>query len=328
MQLKVLQEDPFNVLSSIKPIVENLKFITISEKNLDAVSKIILEQLEKGLDDVQNHFGKTENLEDNVQLIFLEDVVNFCFWQEKGKEKWKIEFPKGYITTGGWYSLTHCFKRAIFEKLPILDPNYLENLTLRQVKYLFRGVNNIEIPLIKERLENLKEAGIVLNKKYKRQFINLLEEANFDAVKIVELILRDFPSFRDISKIGGKDIVFLKRAQICAQDFSYLSKLFKIKIKNMNILSAFADYKIPQMLRNFGVLSYEKELSEKIDNYVLIPKDSLEEIEIRAVTIWCIELIRQKLEKYNSCDIDNALWLVSQDQKNIKPYHRTYTIFY
>ena len=126
-----------------------------------------------------------------------------------------------------------------------------------------------------------------------------------------------------------KKIYFLKRAQICAQDFSYLSQKYKeLKIKNINLLTAFADYKIPQMLRKFEVIVYGKNLAKKIDNYILIPQGGREEIEIRVVTIWSIELIRQRLKKYTASEIDNALWLVSQEQDGVKPYHRTYSIYY
>lgn len=329
MKLEILQEDPLKVLSSTKPIVENLEYITINENNLGIISDIILKKLNKGLDSGDMHFGETGNFEDDIQLIFLEDVVNFCFWEEKNKPKWKVEYPKENVTTGGWYSLTKCFQRAIFEKIPLLDAEYLINLDLKKAEEIFRGVNGIQIPLLEKRLENLKEAGKVLLGKYKGKFINALEEANFDAIKLVKLLRHDFPSFNDLTNWKGQEIYFLKRAQICAQDFSYFEKQYKkLKIKSVELLTAFADYKIPQMLRKYSVISYKKELGEKIDNYVLIPAGSQEEIEIRSVTIWCIELIRQRLKKFTASEIDNALWLISQDQANVKPYHRTYTIYY
>lgn len=329
MQFRIIDQDPLQVLSSTKPIVENLKYITIPEDKLDTISKIISAQLGKGLDTADMHFGGTGNLENDVQLIFIEDVVNFCFWAEKDKPKWQIEWPKETITTGGWYSLTKCFQRAIAEKVPVLETKYLINLTFKQVKSLFRGIQKTEIPLLEKRLANLQEAGKVLEEKYGGKFINVLENAGFDAIETVKLVYKDFPSFRDIAIWNKKKIYFLKRAQICAQDFSYLdAKHPKIQIKNVDMLTAFADYKIPQMLRKYNVISYCAELAEKIDNYVLIPEGKREEIEIRAVTIWCIELIRQKLKKYTAADIDNALWLISQDQANVKPYHRTYTIYY
>lgn len=329
MDLKIIGKDPFKILYSTKQIVENLNFIEINSNKFEEICNDILSQLKVGLDPVEKHFGHANTLEKIVQLIFLEDTVNFCFWEEKGKEKWKIEWPKGHLTSGGWYSLGACFQRAMSNKIPVLDAEYMSEITEKQTEDLFEGVNNIKIPLLKERQRALQESGRVLAEKYDGQFINLLETANFDAINIIELILKDFSFFRDLLNIQGRNIYFLKRAQICVQDLSYNKSMHKkMKIKNIDILTAFADYKIPQMLRKYGLITYKKSLAEKVDNYILIPKDSREEIEIRSVTIWCIELIRQKLNEYTAGDIDNALWLISQDNKGINPYHRTYTIYY
>lgn len=330
MQFVIAQEDPFGVLSSTKTVVENLQHIIFHEDNLDRVSKIISQKLHQGLESPEAHLGTTGNFIDDIQLIFLEDTVNFCFWAEKDKRKWQIEWPKGKLSTGGWYSLIKCFQRALAKNIPIFKAEYLLGLTLDKTQLFFMGTNGAEIPLIEKRLKNLQEAGKILKEKYDGEFINALETASFDAIEIVKLLLKDFTSFRDVADLDGIKIYFLKRAQICTQDLSsYLSQHNSGKqIKNIHLLTAFADYKIPQMLIKFGVIEYKKELGRKVDNYSIIPFASRDEIEIRSSTIWSIELIRQRLKKYTAADIDNALWLISQDQTNVKPYHRTYTIYY
>lgn len=329
MRFEIKREDPLNALNSTKPIVEDLNFLSIDESKIDLISQKVAERLKAGLETLEEAFGTTANYSDDVQLIFIEDVVNFCFWAEKDKPKWNIEWPTGQITDGGWYSLKKCFERALADKIPILNADYLNNLTLAEAQKFFKGVNGIEIPLLSKRLENLIEAGTILKEKYNGHFINALEESNYDAIKLVKAIYGNFSSFRDIVNSNDKDIYFLKRAQICANDLSYLSKGGRGRtIKNLDLLTAFSDYKLPQVFRTFGAFEYSKELSEMIDNYVLIPANSRQEIEIRSATIWGVELIRQRLKKYNSCEIDNAIWLISQDQRALKPYHRTYTIFY
>ena len=240
-----------------------------------------------------------------------------------------MKSPEGEIPSGGWFSLVNCFKRAIKNKKAILNPEYLIALTLPEVREIFKGINGVDIPLVEKRLENLREVGKVLKNKFFSKFVNLLNAADYDAIKIVKSVYESFSSFKDIAHLNGKDIFFLKRAQILAQDLSYLTQKYKNRrINNLHLLTAFADYKLPQMLRKCDVIKYKDNLAKKVDSYVLIPAGSREEIEIRSVTVWCIELIRQKLEKYTAADIDNALWLISQNQTNVKPYHRTYTIFY
>jgi hypothetical protein len=67
------------------------------------------------------------------------------------------------------------------------------------------------------------------------------------------------------------------------------------ELSNLDKLTAFADYKVPQMLRKFGVLEYIPELANKIDGYKEIEAGSREEIEIRAATIWAIEEMKEVL---------------------------------
>jgi hypothetical protein len=85
MEFKILTSDSFHILSSTKKVVENLKFITINEDNLDYTTKKIIDRLEKGLDTTEMGVGNTGIYENDVQLVFIEDVVNFCFWAEKTK---------------------------------------------------------------------------------------------------------------------------------------------------------------------------------------------------------------------------------------------------
>jgi hypothetical protein len=101
----------------------------------------------------------------------------------------------------------------------------------------------------------------------------------------------------------------------------------------MDKLTAFADYKLPQVLRQLGILTYSLKLTHKVDNRILLFPGSVEEIEIRANTIWAVEVIRQQIEQLGrslkAFEIDWLLWNMGQeDTYRTKPYHRTKTIFY
>ncbi|OIP24330.1 hypothetical protein AUK11_03560 [bacterium CG2_30_37_16] len=98
-------------------------------------------------------------------------------------------------------------------------------------------------------------------------------------------------------------------------------------------LTAFADYKVPQGLKKFGILEYSPELATKVDSMIEIPKGSDEETEIRANCIWAIELVnkeaKKKFPKSNAASIDKILWFRGQKKlSDDKPYHRTKTIWY
>ena len=326
MLFDITVADPLEVLASTRRVLESAQFVEINERRLKHISKLVANKIKKGLEDASTSFGTRANGVHNAQLIFIEDAVNFCFWAEKGKEKWQIEWPEGNIVTGGWYALVKSFERSLAGSIRILDANYLSEIKLSDVQDLFRSSNGVEIPLIAERVKNLQEVGKVLSQKYDGQFINLVESAKFDAIPLVKKIYEEFSSFGDIASFEGQSVYLLKRAQIVASDLTYI---FPEKIKNADLLRGFADYKLPQIFREVGLMAYTPSLAQDIDDYKLITAGSREEVEIRSATVWSIELIRQQLEKYTSSQIDNAVWLISQDQSRVThPYHRTYTIYY
>ena len=329
MELKIVTKDPLNILSSTKLIVEKLKFIEFDFSRIDELADRIKNKIDGGFEDINTHFGANEDYEQNIKLIFMEDVANFCFWAEKDKDKWKVEWNNKKVN-GGWYGLKTCFERALANNISILDANYLSSVTEEDVKELFKSSNGIEIPLIEKRVNNLKEAGRILIDKYQGNFMNVVSKSDGNAIKLTKLIYENFPSFRDISNFEGQEVYFLKRAQICVNDINYAyQKKYNKSLDDIEELTAFADHKLPQMLRMFGVFDYSDDLAKKVDNYILIPFGNREEIEIRAATIWGVELIRQKLRVYNAAQIDNALWLMSQILSDkVKPYHRTCTIYY
>jgi len=127
---------------------------------------------------------------------------------------------------------------------------------------------------------------------------------------------------------------FHKRAQIIAADLygAFNGKKWG-RFMDMDKVTAFADYKLPQVLRHLGILHYTDALAKKIDQEILIDAGCAEEVEIRANTIQAVELIRRELAQKGkalmSFEIDWLLWNLGQDNKyRKKPYHKTLTIFY
>lgn len=327
-EFKIISGDPLKVLESTRSVLQSAKFVSIKGENIVGLAKKIQERFPQGVSMEAIGFKSTGNLENDIQRLFIENNVNFCFWAAKDEPKWQVEWPKGNIVSGGWFGLAACFDRVLAENIPILDAEYLVDISDIDGEDFFRGIGDIKIPLLRERINNLREAGKVLIQKFKGKAINIIGDSDFDAIKLVKLIINNSPSFRDISILGGKEIFFLKRAQLCPNDFNYVLEQYDKEIENLHLLTAFADYKIPQILRAEELLEYSLELAEKVDNFFEIPHDSREEIEIRAATIWAIELLRQAMPNFSARQIDNAIWLISQNQEGLKPYHRTRTIFY
>lgn len=265
--------------------------------------------------------------------MLLVDALNFCFWGEPGEPRWSVEW-RGKLWDG-YYALAAALTRAMYEDVPLADAAYLAELTADQLASVLRPASSYPtIPLFDERLANAREVGRVLLERYDGQMIHAIEAAGYDAVQLALLLARDFPSFADIAAWSDQPVPFLKRAQICVGDLhTAFGGAGYGAIQGIERLTAFADYKLPQMLRREGALVYEPELAELIADYTLIPAGSDAEVEIRAATVWAVELLRRALEekgiRQTASAIDYRIWLESQaaPPDNV-PYHRTRTIYY
>jgi hypothetical protein len=166
------------------------------------------------------------------------------------------------------------------------------------------------------------------------QFVNTIARAASSAVGLAELLAAEFPSFADVATFGGQPVYFLKRAQICACDvYGATGGEAWGNLANLEGLTAFADYKVPQVLRHLGILRYADDLAHVVDNLVPLAPGSVREVEIRAATIWAVELLRDALVERGSSlrpfEIDWHLWELGQSlPPDTRPYHRTRTWYY
>ncbi len=265
--------------------------------------------------------------EDKLHFLFVFNALSFCYW---GEPKWTIDF-EGKSHDGAW-GMIMALGRAIQEGYNILNFNYCANLSAEDFDNILKA--NTEIPLFKERLGIINEIGRIAQEKYNGHLDNLVKAANKDSQKLLNLVISDFPVFKDESAYNGQTIFFNKRAQLLVSD---IYQIFNGRgfgeLKGIESITACADYKLPQILRKFGIFVYSEELAEKIDNKIELEHNSNEEIEIRANTIWAIEFIKQIVargdHKIMSSEINDHLWLATQEKfPDDKPYHRTRTTAY
>jgi len=318
------------IIDSVKLVAENSKFVQINEQAILNFSKGVSDkELEGSEFGPETILPKTATEEQQIALAFVYNSINFCYW---GEPKWTIEINGNFYD--GSSGMLRAIKNAIENGFNLLDPKYLENLSKEDLAKILKG--NIEIPLFQERLNLLRELGKNILEKYDGAFKNVVEKAGGDAVKIVELLAKDFSKvFNDVANYQDQKVKFYKRAQLVPAHLFDLLKfgLISIPLSGYDELTAFADYKAPQLLRKFGILEYTNELASKIDNRVEIPGGSDEEIEIRANTIWAIELatkiLREKFPQANAAKVDGIFWFKGQVKSpDDKPYHRTKTIWY
>ena len=314
-----------DVLKSTKFVIENSSFVKINrEKTKELAEKWSKSELVIPGWDRNYHFF--DDSEKTCEYLFVLDSINFYFWAKEREDKWKTDYQGKKID--GYNALAFCLKKA-FENKQFSSFNGLDYSGFKDI---FQGEG--EMPLIKERFEILQDNYKILNDKYGGKFSNLVELCAFDALKILSELVDNFSSFKDEADYKGRKIAFYKRAQILIGDLycSFAGKKWG-NLKNLDKITMFADYKVPQILRGYGILEYGGELSEKLNKKELIPLGSEEEIEIRANSVWAIEFIKDELGKsgikLRSFEVDWILWNLSQDEKNnLRPYHLTETIYY
>jgi Potential Queuosine, Q, salvage protein family len=131
-------------------------------------------------------------------------------------------------------------------------------------------------------------------------------------------------------------VFFYKRAQILVADIYgalTLSKNATVLITNIEELTMFADYRVPQILYSEKVLEYSEELRNMIVSNKVIAHGSEQEVEIRSATIQAVELIKSALLvkgiKTTSIQIDWLLWQKGEVMKDsIMMHHKVLSIFY
>ena len=317
------------VLKTSRHVTKRIQQVTIDKQALvDFLRKLIEDGIEIPSWNYDYHFF--DGGHKTVAYLLILDSINFCFWPNPGAEKWEVQYKSE--TLSGYYALAASLKKAIESGISITDAHYLSELNLSTLKQILGGKG--ELQLMEERIRILNELGAFLICRYNGEANRLVEAAENSTLKLVELLVENLHSFRDEAEYYDTKIYFYKRAQIFAADLygAFAGKDWGF-FKDIDNLTAFADYKLPQVLRHVGVFQYSPSLEHKVDNNILLDPGSPEEIEIRANTIWAVELIRLQLKRMGrnlrAFEIDWILWNLGQQRKfKEKPYHRTVTIYY
>lgn len=313
------------VLQSIEPVIKNSEHVRINE---DKIREFAESFSQKG--HWMNNSPFDINVltdEEKLAFSFIFNSISFSYW---GNPKWTIDY-KGEKVDGA-YGLIASIGKVLEKEKKILDFEYLSDISAIDLELILKG--NIMIPLIEHRMNILHEIGSVLRKKFDGSPVNLLEKSGRDALKLVSLLINEFPSFNDCTFYNGHHVFFNKRAQLFASD---VYQLFNGEgygnLTNSDKLTACADYKLPKILRELSILEYSRELEFIIDNKRQIPRDCMQETEIRANTVKAIELIKEGLKEripgIKSIHVNDCVWLLSQNKSpDDKPYHLVRTTAY
>ena len=245
-------------------------------------------------------------------------------------------------------------RRALELDRGCLDPGRLSDMDGPGLRELLRWPR--PLPLEQERARLLKEIGVGLIRHWGGKVTNLIKAARGNACGLVDLVVQTFPGFRDaaIDPRDGRQVFFYKRAQIFVGDvwgrFEGKKKSLGDFGDSVDELTMFADYRVPVVLRQLGILKYDDELSRAVDAGVKIHAGSSDEIDLRACTVQAVERMKAALEarlekevelRLNSANgspekpavtsvaLDWFLWTMGERRRDDGvSHHKTLTVFY
>jgi hypothetical protein len=335
--------EPLNARESGKFIAGSSKYVSISkEEVMNAANKILPLMKAKSFSAAiySAHPLHPKPVEASVQWIFLVDCLNFSFWTE-ASDKFAVEF-KGQTYTG-YYSLCAAITKAIHNGINLMDADFCSTISPETVGTIFQSASSTVLPLLEKGVEIIREYGKVLTSKFDGSFLNAVKAADKDALKLVKLIHENFPCFRDFGVFHGVEVSFLKRAQIVVADIygCFDGKSFG-EFHNIDKLTTFADYRVPQCLLYFDILKYSPELNSILQS--MISPGSVEEMEIRGNTIHAVELLVEQIRELalktpdvygditiNAVVIDFFLWEYAREYREEVgklAFHKVRTHFY
>lgn len=336
----LIQPDALGVLTSTREVVLRAQSVQIDHTRIAQLAQ----QLTTGQSTTDTpflavpawpaHYHFFDGSERTVNWLLLLDALNFCFWGEKDQPRWQIAYQDEVLN--GYWAEAASLRRAVEEDKPLWDARYLSNIDSQELATIFRGLSNDtpSIPLFEERLLAAREVGQVLQARFAGQFSQLVEQAGQSSIRLAQLLAEHFTSFRDVASYQNQEVRFLKRAQICVADLhgAFGGQSWGT-FTDLEYLTIFADYKLPQVLHHYGVLIYVPALADKIAHQALLIAGSAEEVEIRAATIWASEFLRREIalrveHTVTAMEIDQLLWHLGQDAAHMQPYHRVRTIYY
>ncbi|KAF4375123.1 uncharacterized protein LOC115713065 [Cannabis sativa] len=251
-----------------------------------------------------------------VQYLLVLDALNFCFWPDADLN---------------YDNLASGLKEALLNDKSAFDADRLQSYTGPQLRALLKWPR--PLPLEDERIRLLHEVGFELERSFGGKASNLVESSEKSAVKLVTLVASHFPGFRDHSLYKGHQVFLYKRAQIFAADLwgAFQGQGYG-EFNDIGSITIMADYIVPAVLRQIGVLKYSSILASKIEADSEIVPGSEEEVELRACSIHAVEKMRELISNKSgnqvlSVELDLWLWSFGVQVPTLK-HHRTLSIYY
>lgn len=236
--------------------------------------------------------------ENELGLTLYLDVINFCYRNPYSKNDYVYTDPEGKRIA-----------RATGLRTAMLnaDVNWgnthdVSKMNPKKWSEIIQLDNNKDFYLGENRGKRISEFAWKLSKAGFKNITDFLTFTEYDA-EIILPILDQSRYFND---------EFKKRSQLAVNMLNGVlkSRLGKelIGIENLTVM---ADYRLPQVMYNFGAIKLSENLYDKLTKQEIIESGSPEELALRAASV----VIGEKLSKIlgiNEGEVDTLLWNLAQ----------------
>lgn len=254
----------------------------------------------------------TRTLTESETVLYdlMSGAVNYCFWYGLPYIR-----PNGASALRMYELLDEAFEAYLSGSQPELPGQANLSSKGRLLRHFISLMAENQFPLMAERTRHILEL-----------------ESSIDVLP--EIILgviqgrKGSPSFPELFRTllrlapGFAEDPFFKRALLF---FMQLNRQMGWLQEEVEQLPIPADYQVPRVLRDQGVLRYNEALAAKVDRFDLLLSGSAEECEIRAASIVACDLLAAQSGS-NPGDVDYYCWTI-RNSCHVQ-FHLTSTSFY
>lgn len=250
-----------------------------------------------------------------VSWLVAYNAVNYSYWPDAGP-RWHVVLDGVEVGRDDEALAV----MATFAREPVEDPDWLDAMdSTRLARILSPAPGAGALPMLDVRAAALVELGHAI-RTYGRPE-RWVEDAGGSAVAFARLLAERLPSWGDRRVFRGRTIRFLKRAQLCAAMVH--GRLRGAPFRDVQRLTAFADYRLPQILRGLGVLRLADALAADIAAGRPLLMGSEAEVALRAASVDGAERLAAR-HGLPALVIDHFLWRTAVERQDaLPPHHRT-----
>ena len=310
------------VVESVIPVINNSVYVSTDIEQISQVASWMAYEEFPSRNSGQESYKKFE-AEDHIKSTMLMSCINFAFTDFDTQVKYEVEHNGAILSDSE--AVIHQVNNTIASGNDISDGEVMAGLSLTDLENIFVG--NIEMPMLKERVEILNNVGKKLVDSYEGSWIKFINSCSPNLYHkgegLVEKLVTEFPRFNDVTNFEGNEVKFYKLAQLGYWGiYASLGNSDYFEIQDINRMSAFADYIVPVALRLFGIINYVDELDNAINKGIEIPESSTKEVEIRAHSLYATAILTEEINKLRP--VSEAIIIPQLDWRLWKTYHATH----